>query len=61
MSTTPRPTDPTSKTEPATDTHGAPDVPDVDGRASAPALFSTTSHAPLPPAFGDEEWATGGP
>ena len=30
MSTTPRPTDPTSKTEPATDTHGAPDVPDVD-------------------------------
>jgi hypothetical protein len=56
MSTTSRPADPTPTTETRTD-----DDRTTRPRPGAPRTFSTTSHSPLPPAFGEEEWANGEP
>ena len=55
MSTTSHAIDRTPTTEPSTDTtHNRRSI-------SAPRQFSTTNRAPLPPAFGEEEWANGEP
>jgi hypothetical protein len=56
MSTTPQSVDQTPTTDPRTN--------HTEARrriASAPQQFSTTNRAPLPPAFGEEEWANGEP
>ncbi|AUV82659.1 hypothetical protein C2R22_14255 [Salinigranum rubrum] len=62
MSTTPNPTDSTPTTD---HTDIASTTADRSSRertsAGAPMQFSTTNRAPLPPAFGDESWATGEP
>lgn len=50
MSTTSRYADPTPTTDTRTRTG-----------SGAPQMFSTTNRTPLPPAFGEEEWANGGP
>jgi hypothetical protein len=52
MSTTPQPTDSTQTT---------PTDRTTRRRTNAPRTFSTTNRSPLPPAFGEEEWATGEP
>jgi hypothetical protein len=62
MSTTPHPTDPTPTTG-HTDIDATGETRDSRRRATAgaPMQFSTSNRAPLPPAFDDEEWATGEP
>ncbi|WP_372913056.1 hypothetical protein [Salinigranum sp.] len=62
MSTTPHPTDATSTTD-RTDVDATGQTRDSRQRATAgaPMQFSTSNRASLPPAFGDEEWATGEP
>jgi hypothetical protein len=52
MSTTPRPADSTPTT---------PTDRTTRRRTGAPQTFSTTNRTPLPPAFGEEEWANGEP
>lgn len=62
MSTTPYQTDSTPTTD-HTDVDAAGETRASRRRATAgaPMQFSTSNRAPLPPAFGDEEWATGDP
>jgi hypothetical protein len=60
MSTTPRPTDQHQTSQPrTTDDHDT--AAPGDRQPGAPRTFSSTNRRPLPPAFGDEQWATGGP
>jgi hypothetical protein len=60
MSTTRRPTDQQQTSQPrTTDDHDA--AAPGDRRRGAPRTFSSTNRCPLPPAFDDEQWATGEP
>ncbi|WP_152042068.1 hypothetical protein [Salinigranum salinum] len=60
MSTTHRPTDQQQTSQPRT-TDEQDTAASGDRRTGAPRTFSSTNRRPLPPTFGDEQWATGEP
>jgi hypothetical protein len=75
MSTTPSPIEQTESTEPTEPAEPTPTTDRTEPQAAsderqarerrfeagAPRQFAASNHAPLPPALGDERWATGEP